>query len=135
MNYENKNKQDSIEMPNVQITPLLDLCLVLLLVFMAVAPSITNGIDVGLPKGGSSSASQAHEKMITITYTKEGKLFINDSVVSPDNLVNSVQQITNNDYAYTVFIKSDKYNSYGNVLKILNKIQNKGYTKTILVTK
>jgi biopolymer transport protein TolR len=119
---------------SIQIAPLVDVMLVLLIVFMSVAPAIVSGIDVNLPNGGSELNGVSKNQFVTITITKTNEVFVEEREVEMGLLINNVKRATNNNKSTTLFVKTDKDVKYGQVINVLTRLSNAGYKNTALVT-
>ena len=120
---------------SIQIAPLVDVLLVLLLVFIFVMPNAIFGIGVDLPDGVGSKVQDKQEKSpITIGYTSDDYIFVNESQTSKREVISYINKITNRDFDTTIFIKADRVAVYGNVVNIIGELNKAGYKKTVLVT-
>ena len=128
--YKRDNK------PEINITPMMDICLILLVTFMSVTPSIISGIDVSMPKSnnGKGIARFASSNPITISYNQEKNIYVDNKKVKPSTFISEINNISHNQKETPIFIKADRSNSYGNVIMLMEQLHKVGYTNTILVT-
>jgi biopolymer transport protein TolR len=119
-------------MAEINVTPLVDVMLVLLIVFMVTAPLITSGVSVNLPKAGAP-AMPAENKTVTITVNAQDQVFINNSQIPLANLVATLQQTSQNDPDERIFVRGDKDVSYGDMLQVMATITQGGFTKVALL--
>ena len=119
-------------MADINVTPLVDVMLVLLVVFMVTAPLLTVGVPVDLPQTQAPPINEPKEPTV-ITVNKEGELFIQDSSVPMDGLVEKLQAITNNNPDAVLYVRGDKDINYGKVLEVMSLISNAGFHKVSLV--
>jgi biopolymer transport protein TolR len=119
-------------MAEINVTPLVDVMLVLLIVFMVTAPLITSGVSVNLPKA-SASAMPADNKPITITVNAQDQIFLQNSQVQLSGLVATLQQISQNNQDERIFVRGDKDVSYGDMLQVMAVITQGGFTKVALL--
>jgi len=119
-------------MADINVTPLVDVMLVLLVVFMVTAPLLTVGVPVDLPQTQAPPINAPKEPTV-ITVNKEGELFIQDSGVPMDGLVEKLQAITNNNPDAVLYVRGDKDINYGKVLEVMSLISNAGFHKVSLV--
>ncbi|TQR61380.1 ExbD/TolR family protein [Campylobacter troglodytis] len=123
------------EKPELNITPLVDIMLVLLAILMVTTPSITYEENVNLPKGSQQSSSSATLKSLIISITKEREIFINDKKFDytgfADNLVILKSSFKLDE---PVFIRADKDLRYDDVIFVLKTVKNLGFNKVSLQT-
>ena len=108
-------------MPEVSLTPLIDMALTLLVIFIITAPMVQNGIKVDLPQGKSKEVESQQEYVVTID--KNNKLFFNSYPVTFDNLTNEVKVALNNKLDTPVYVKADTAVAYGEVIKIVDALK------------
>lgn len=117
----------------INVIPLVDVVLVLLLIFMLTAPMMYRGIDVNLPR--STSKPTAVEERLVLTLTKDRQLFVNERTqVTLPNLEIRLREILKDRADKTVFIKADKELSYGFVVETMDRIRKAGVEKVGMVT-
>src|SRR6202142_1451357 len=105
-------------MSEINVTPFVDVMLVLLIVFMVTAPLLTVGVPVDLPKTRAPALGQDKEPL-SITIAKGGKIFLQKDVVAEDALVPKLQAISNNGYDQRIFVRGDKNVDYGRVMEVM----------------
>ncbi|RTK92394.1 MAG: protein TolR [Rickettsiales bacterium] len=115
-------------MNEINVTPMVDVMLVLLIIFMITSPMLVAGIDVDLPKTESSSISSDTDA-ITIGINKKEEIYIFETKIELNALVSKLEAITQNKKDRKIIIKADKDISYGTVIEILAHINNAGFTK------
>ena len=120
-------------MSEINVTPFVDVMLVLLIVFMVTAPLLTVGIPVDLPKVKANALTDQKEPL-EVTITIEGKVFLGESQVDIKNLVSRLEIITEQNYETRIYVRGDRIISYGRVLEIMSIINSAGYKKVALVT-
>lgn len=121
-------------MSDINVTPFIDVMLVLLIVFMVTAPLLSAGIPVDLPKSEAAAMSEKDEKPLEVAVNKSGDIYIGETKVTRDALLVKLSAITGNDMERRVFIKADQGLSYGKVMEILGAINKAGYKKVALIT-
>ena len=121
-------------MSNINVTPLVDVMLVLLIVFMITAPMLTVGVQVDLPQTRANQLNSDADPLI-ITMNKNREIFIQDAVVSPEDLIPRLKAISKVNSKTRIFVRGDNLLPYGEVIVIMGKIQSAGYEKVALVAK
>ena len=116
----------------INVTPFVDVMLVLLIVFMITAPLMTVGVPVDLPKVKAKSIAEAVEPLV-ITVNAEGAIFIQDTEVELENLVPRLAAITDNKPDTRIYLRGDKNINYGRVLEVMGTINVAGFTRVALV--
>jgi biopolymer transport protein TolR len=119
-------------MADINVTPLVDVMLVLLVVFMVTAPLLTVGVPVDLPQTHAPPINEPKEPTV-ITVNKGGEIYIQDSVVAEDGLVPKLQAVTNSNPDAVLYVRGDKDINYGKVLEVMSLISNAGFHKVSLV--
>jgi biopolymer transport protein TolR len=121
-------------MAEINVTPLVDVMLVLLIVFMVTAPLITSGVDVNLPQANAKPVN-SDSTPITITVNAQDQIFLQNSQVQLSNLVATLQASTQNDPDRRIFVRGDSSVSYGDMLQVMATITDGGFTKVALLAK
>ena len=121
-------------MSNINVTPLVDVMLVLLIVFMITAPMLTVGVQVDLPQTKANQLNSDADPLI-ITMNKNREIFIQDAVVSLEDLIPRLKAISKVNSKTRIFVRGDNLLPYGEVIEIMGKIQTAGYEKVALVAK
>jgi biopolymer transport protein TolR len=116
----------------INVIPLVDVVLVLLLIFMLTAPMMYRGIDVNLPK--TSSKPTAIEERLVLTLTKERMLYINERLVPQTTLETRLRELLRDRADKTVFVKADKDLAYGFVVETMDRIRRAGVDRVGMVT-
>ena len=119
-------------MADINVTPLVDVMLVLLVVFMVTAPLLTVGVPVDLPQTAAPPISEPKEPTV-ITVNKEGAIYIQDTTIPIDGLVAKLQAVTNSNPDAVLYVRGDKDINYGKVLEVMSLISNAGFHKVSLV--
>jgi biopolymer transport protein TolR len=120
-------------MSEINVTPFVDVMLVLLIVFMVTAPLLTVGVPVDLPKTRAPALGQDKEPL-SITIAKDGKIYLQKEVVSEDALVPKLQAISQNGYDQRIFVRGDQTVDYGRVMVVMGLLASAGFTHIGLVT-
>ncbi len=117
----------------INVTPFVDVMLVLLIVFMVTAPLLTVGVPVDLPKTKAKSIAESEEPLV-ITVNAEGIVFIQDTEVEIENLVPRLKAITVNKADTRIYVRGDKSVNYGRVMEVMGTINVAGFTRVAMIT-
>jgi len=120
-------------MSSINVTPLVDVMLVLLIIFMVTAPMMMQGMDVSLPEATAEPLETEKEHLI-ITVNTKNQVFINDFQVTVDGLGEKLQKILEGRAERDVFLKADKDISWGTVAMVMAEIKGSGVEKLGMVT-
>ncbi|MEM8986748.1 MAG: biopolymer transporter ExbD [Pseudomonadota bacterium] len=116
----------------INVTPLVDVMLVLLIVFMVAAPLLTVGVEVNLPKTAAGPIRDQGEPL-SVTIRSDGTLFVQDTVVETENLVPRLEAIAAAGYDERIYIRGDANATYGEVSRIMGRIKAAGFVNLALV--
>ena len=120
-------------MSEINVTPFVDVMLVLLIVFMVTAPLLTVGIKVDLPKVKATALTDIKDP-IEITVKLDGEVYIGESKVEVANLIPRLNAITEQNTEARIYIRGDRVVAYGRVMEIMALINSAGYIKVALIT-
>ena len=121
-------------MGEINVTPFVDVMLVLLIVFMVTAPLLTVGVEVDLPKT-KAGAINADAAPLVVSIKSDGSLYLQETVVEPEVLIPRLKAISNANPDVRIFVRGDRAVSYGEVLSVMGRIQSAGFEKVALVAK
>jgi biopolymer transport protein TolR len=120
----------------INVTPMVDVMLVLLIIFMVAAPLMTSGVPVDLPKTQAAALNQDNEP-ITITVNPEGKIFIQETEIPLEGLVEKLRAIAGAQQQGAperrIFVRGDKGITYGRVMEVMGTISAGGFSKVALL--
>ncbi len=119
-------------MSEINVTPLVDVMLVLLIVFMVTAPMLTSGINVDLPKTNAQQLSQ-DATPITVSLTADGRVHLGDEDIEQSDLVARLTAAANSDLTRRILVRGDKSIPYGQVTQVMATIAQGGFSKVALL--
>ena len=119
-------------MSDINVTPFVDVMLVLLIVFMVTAPLLTVGVPVDLPKTEAAQLTDQVEPLV-ITVRADGSLFLQESEVANDQLVARLVAITGAKPDTRIFVRGDKRIAYGSVMEVMGMVSTAGFTRVALL--
>ncbi|MBJ9977641.1 biopolymer transporter ExbD [Pseudomonas sp. S75] len=126
--------QDSDEvLSEINVTPLVDVMLVLLVVFIVTAPLLTNSIPINLPKTEAVAPAEQKDPLV-VSIDDKGKLFINKDEIQPDLLQSNLQAAKDKDPDVRVQLQADNGVNYGEVARAMASIEKAGITKLAVIT-
>ncbi|GAA5619031.1 biopolymer transport protein ExbD [Brucella sp. NBRC 12951] len=120
-------------MSEINVTPFVDVMLVLLIIFMVSAPLLTVGVPIDLPDT-QAKAMNADTQPITVSVNSEGKIFLQETEIPIDEVVPKLQAIAKTGYEERIFVRGDKAADYGTVMKVMARISAAGFKNIGLVT-
>ena len=132
-NLNKRKKQRYTQMSEINVTPFVDVMLVLLIVFMVTAPLLTVGIKVDLPKVKATALTDIKDP-IEITVKLDGEVYIGESKVEVENLIPRLNAITEQNTEARIYIRGDRVVAYGRIMWIMSIINSAGYIKVALIT-
>ena len=118
----------------INVTPMVDVMLVLLVVFMVTAPLLTVGVPINLPKVESQSLD-AQREPLEITLNESNEIYIGDEIIIFDELISKVRAVAGNNSDIRIFLRADSNINYGEVMQVLGALNTSGFLKIALVTK
>src|SRR5665213_1252679 len=119
-------------MSDINVTPFVDVMLVLLIVFMVTAPLLSAGVPVDLPQANAKPLALEKEP-VTVSIDAKGKIFVKDQEVEMDNLIDRLTAAVNNDLDQRIYVRGDKTASYGAIMQVMGSINGAGFTHIGLV--
>ena len=130
-----KKRRRSPVMSEINVTPMVDVMLVLLIIFMVSAPLLTVGVPIDLPQSQAKSLEQDKEPL-TISVTDKGVVYLQNSEVEVDDLIPKLQAIAEarGGSDARIYVRGDKTVSYGNMMKIMGRLSSAGFHRVALVT-
>ena len=120
-------------MSEINVTPMVDVMLVLLIVFMVTAPLLTVGVPVDLPKTAANQIGGKDEPLV-VTINKNGDIFLQDSKLDLDQLAPRLLAISQNRRDARIFVRGDQTIPYGTIMSVIGKLNGSGFKKVALIT-
>ncbi len=133
MAIDASSQRDSTAIAQINVTPLVDVMLVLLVIFMVTAPIIQQGVQVNLPQA-KAGAIAGTEEMLIVTISKNGKVYLNDNVMSLPELGDKLRAIRKLQADKQVYLRADQDVRYGLVIKTIAEIKQAGIERLGMVT-
>jgi len=120
-------------MAEINVTPMVDVMLVLLIVFMVAAPLLQGGVPVDLPETAAVPIAETGEPL-TVTVADDGVIYVQETAVDIDTLVPRLEAIASAGYDQRIYIRGDQSRSYGEVVRVMGRINAAGFRRIGLVT-
>jgi len=127
------NRSHTEPMSEINVTPFVDVMLVLLIIFMVTAPLLTVGVPVDLPESSADSLPEDQEPL-TLSINSKGEIFIQEHQVEYDKMIPKILAIAKNRTDTRIFVRGDKTINYGRVLEIMGMLSGSGFTKVALIS-
>ncbi|WP_063657238.1 TonB system transport protein ExbD [Candidatus Arsenophonus triatominarum] len=128
----NDDLNDNGEMHEINVTPFIDVMLVLLIIFMVAAPLATVDIKVDLPASAAKPQPRP-EKPLFLTVKANGQMYVGEQNVSQEQLASALDLITGTNKETTIFFQADKTVNYEKIMDVMNLLRKSGYLKVGLV--
>ena len=119
---------------DINVTPLVDVCLVLLIIFMVVTPMLQKGVNITLPSAAASEKKPDSANTLTVAITKDNRIYIEKDPVSKELLLSAMQEIHDRSPEKIVYVKADKFLKYGDVKEVMMTINEAGFERVGLLT-
>jgi biopolymer transport protein TolR len=120
-------------MSEINVTPFVDVMLVLLIIFMVTAPLLTVGVQVDLPETSPDTLPEESEPL-TLTINSKGEVFIQETKIEFNNLIKKILAVSNNRTDTRIYVRGDKTINYGRVLEVMGILSGSGFTKVALIS-
>jgi len=126
-------RSKSAPMSEINVTPMVDVMLVLLIIFMVAAPLMTVGVPIDLPKTQARQLN-TEQKPITVSVNNEGLIFVGEDPVQLANIIEAVTAATPNGVEDRIYVRGDTSANYGTVMEVMGALSGAGFTKIGLLT-
>ena len=120
-------------MSEINVTPFVDVMLVLLIIFMVAAPLLTVGVPLDLPETQAKPLEGATEP-ITISVAADGRIFMQETEIAADEVIPTLEAIAQNGYDERIYVRGDENADYGTIMRVMGRINATGYKRLGLVT-
>jgi biopolymer transport protein TolR len=134
MAMDPSSSRDSTTIAQINVTPLVDVMLVLLVIFMVTAPIIQQGVQVNLPQA-KAAAIPGSEQLLVVSIAKNGKIYLNDNVMTLEELGSRMRAIRTNEAEKQVYVRADQDVRYGLVMKTIAELKQAGIERVGMVTR
>jgi biopolymer transport protein TolR len=130
--FRRRHKNRARPMAEINVTPFVDVMLVLLIVFMVSAPLLTSGVPVDLPQAEAKPLT-VDKVPVTVTLKEDGKVFVGENEVQIDQLVAELKKDAKDGLDERIYVRGDRAASYGEIMKVMGTISGAGFTHIGLV--
>jgi biopolymer transport protein TolR len=120
-------------MSQINVTPMVDVMLVLLIIFMVAAPLLTVGVPIDLPQTQAKSLDQDREPL-TISVNDKGQVFLQNTEVKLDEIVPKLKAIAKNGTDERIYVRGDRKVDYGTIMRVMGRLSAAGYRRVALIT-
>jgi biopolymer transport protein TolR len=134
MAMDTASSRDSTTISQINVTPLVDVMLVLLVIFMVTAPIIQQGVQVNLPQA-KAAAIPGNEELLVVSIAKNGKIYLNDNVMTLAELGTKMRAIRTNLADKQVYVRADQDVRYGLVMQTIAELKQAGIERVGMVTR
>ena len=132
--YSRGGRRSRRPMADINITPMVDVMLVLLIIFMVAAPLLTAGVPIDLPDSKAKAISNEDNKPLEVSLAKDGNIFVGETEVTEERVVTILESMTEDNPDRRIYIRADKSLDYGRVMRILGNINGAGFNKVALIS-
>ena len=129
----NLKRSEREPMSEINVTPFVDVMLVLLIIFMVTAPLLTVGVQVDLSETSADTLPEESEPL-TLTINSKGEVFIQETKIEFNNLIKKILAVSNNRTDTRIYVRGDKTINYGRVLEVMGILSGSGFTKVALIS-
>ena len=129
-----RHRRRSAPMSEINVTPFVDVMLVLLIIFMVAAPMLTVGVDIELPKSAAGALESENEEPLTITITKDGEIVLQTSNIPKEELISRLKGVAAERSSNRIFLRADGAIPYEVVMQIMGALNAGGFQDIGLVT-
>ena len=131
--FSSRGRRQKASFAEINVTPFVDVMLVLLVIFMVTAPMMTTGVSLDLPRG-DGQAMEDSDRAVDISIDAGSRIYLGDSVIQPDDLVKKLQAMQKSNPDLKIVISGDRATSYGRVIELMSLLRLAGISKVGLKT-
>ncbi len=131
--FSTRGKRQRASFSEINVTPFVDVMLVLLVIFMVTAPMMTTGISLDLPRGDGQTMEES-DRAVDISIDARSKIYLGDEIVQPETLVNRLKAMQKSNPDLKIVISGDRATSYGQVIELMSLLRLAGISKVGLKT-
>ncbi len=131
--FDSKNSKKRRIISDINITPFVDVLLVLLIIFMVAAPMMTSSINVDLPKGAATPTNEKVQPVL-VSVKADGSIFLQEEAVKLGTLTNRLLEMTGNNLDNKIYVRADKNLDYGRVMEVVRTLSIAGFNQVSLAT-
>lgn len=131
--HSGKRNKTYHPMAEINVTPMVDIMLVLLIIFMVTSPMLVAGVTVDLPETSAAPVS-GQEEPLSVTIDEKGNIYIQDTKIKQSELIAKLTAITGAKKDSRIFVRGDRKIDYGKIMEVVGAINAAGYTKVALLT-
>ena len=121
-------------MSEINVTPFVDVMLVLLIIFMVAAPLLTVGVEINLPKTSANALPTEKEQPLTLSITREKELYLQETKIEFSDLIPKLKQISKQRKDDRIFLRADGENNYSTIMEIMGALNSSNFSNISLVT-
>jgi biopolymer transport protein TolR len=132
-NSRNSSRHNREHMADINVTPMVDVMLVLLIIFMVTAPMLTAGVSVDLPQANAKPLP-GNDEPLSVSIASNGKVYVQKTEVPLKDIQTKLKAITGEKVDTRIFVRGDKSVDYGRIMQVVGEVNSAGFTKVSLVT-
>ena len=121
-------------MAEINVTPMVDVMLVLLIIFMVAAPLLTAGVPIDLPDSKAKAISDEDNKPLEVSVDKDGKIYVGETETTEERVATILTSMTEDNPDRRIYIRGDKGVDYGKIMRVLGVINGAGFNKVALIS-
>ncbi len=129
-----RRRRTARPMAEINVTPMVDVMLVLLIIFMVAAPLLTVGVPIDLPKSQANQMESQNEPPLEISISQDGKIFLQETELQIDEIVPKLKAISENNSEARIYVRGDQEVNYGTIMKVMGAVNGAGFTRIALIS-